>query len=350
VKLYFIVAAEVVAAVAIGVVVFLVGPWSSGSTSGSRGVYVVSATTGDVVKIDPETLEVTETIRLGAAYLSTIAVAGDYLYYARWDGSSSSSVGRYDLATGVNEPTFIDHPFYQPFLRASPTEPGVLFVGERGKSPASIQKWSVPTDGAAPAVLAATEHGAMGGNLQDFEISDDGTTIWPACGAPYEFLELRTSDLRLTGRIYPAVSYPNSVDAVRVGDGHYLLGGTDSFDQATHLYETSDPTSEAAHYSATGRTDRAGSVALSPDATKIYRVVMAPDGANASIETLSAATGSVLATSGWPISRYFLDGIQTDPARGTVFVSLEDGVGVLSSEGSFVATIPVAGPGQIVIT
>lgn len=346
---YIIVGIATVAVAAIGVAVVLYTPWSSESASVSRGVYVVSATTGGVVKIDPETRQVTETIELDAAYLSTIDVAGEYLYYASWDGTSRSSIGRYNLATDENEPAFIVEEFYAALLRSSPAQPGVLFVGEQGLSPANIQKWSVPSDGEVPTLLARTEHGPMGSNLQDFEISDDGAKIWSACGAPYEFLELNTSDLRLSGRIYPAEAYPNAVDAVDTGDTEYLLGGSDSLDASIHFYDTKDPRSEA-HYAAAERTDVAGSVVLSPDASKIYRVVPAEDRVSAVIETLAADTGDVLATAPVRLSEYVADGIQTDPASGTVFVSLADGVGVLDPEGTALETIPVAGAGQIVIT
>lgn len=344
---YLIVAAAAVAVAGVGVV--LLAPWSSQSASVSRGVYVVSATTGDVVKIDPATRQVTEMIGLGAAYLSTIAVADEYLYYAASEGSSRSSIGRYNLATGENAPTFIAEEFYAPFLRTSPTERDVLFVGERGLSPANIQKWSVPSDGEEPSLLARTEHGPMGSDLQDFEISDDGTRIWSACGSPYDFLELNTSDLRLSGRIFPAVPYPKSVDAVSVGGTEYLLGGVNSDDEATHLYAVNDPASHM-RFDAAQDTDVAGSVALSADASKIYRVVPGEVGVSASVETLSADTGAMLATSPVSLSEYFSDAIQIDPVNGSVFLSLAEGVGVLDPEGAVLETIPVAGAGQIVIT
>ena len=354
-KRTLIIAVALLGIACIGAGVVLYAPWSSESSSEStsrsstvsRGVYVVSATTGDVIKIDPATRR-TETIGLGAAYLATIAVAGDYLYYASSNGSSRSTIGRYDLATDKNDPAFVAEEFYAPFLGTSPTQPDVLFVGERGLSPANIQKWSVSSDD-EPSLVARTEHGPMGSNLQDFEISADGTRIWSACGAPYDFVELDTSDLRLSGRIFPAVPYPKSVDAVSVGPTEYLLGGVDSDDETTHLYTLSDPTSHI-RLDAAQNTDVAGSVALSPDASKIYRVVPSEDGVRASIETVSADTGAVLATRPVMLSQYFADRIQTDPANGMVFVSLEDGVGVLDPNGTLVETVPVAGPGQIVIT
>ena len=65
----------------------------------------------------------------------------------------------------------------------------------------------------------------MGSNLGDFQISDDGSKIWSACGYPYDFLELSTSDLRLTGRVLPAEPYPNSVDSVAVGGARSISSG-----------------------------------------------------------------------------------------------------------------------------
>jgi hypothetical protein len=354
VRLTVVVAAAAVAVAAIGAGVVLLAPWSSesGSGPGSRGVYVVSATTGDVVKVDPETREVSETIRLGAAYLSSIAIAGEYLYYSTFSPESSwSSIGRYNLSTGENEATFIDHEFHWAFLRASPTDPEVLFVGERGLSSASIQKWGVPASGEVPSLLTETEPaGPLGGDLQDFEISDDGATIWSAAANPQDFLELSTSDLRLTGRRFPVEYWPNSVDWVSVGGTEYLLGGTNSYSEPSiHLYRTNDPAS-AQHYGLTDAgTHIAGAVALAPDATKIYRMV-GEEGADGSIETLSTDMGALLAAAPVRLSEYFYDSIQTDPATGIVFVSLEDGVGVLDPDGTLVETVPIPGPGQIVIT
>lgn len=317
------------------------------------GVYVTSTTTGDVVKIDPATLQVTQTIHTGAAWLTSIAVGGQYLYYSAYSSTSSSwtTIGRYNLSTQENQPTYINQQFYSPILRTSPQQPGVLFVGEEALSPADIQKWSVPARGKKPSLLARTEHGPMGSSLGDFQISEDGSKIWSACGAPYEFVELNTSDLRLSGRTFPAVPYPNTVDAVSADGTEYLLGGTDSpYDPSIHLYTTSD-TGSGVHYGIAGTTSMIGSAVLSPDASKIYRVVTDVYGENGSIETLSAATGAVLTTTPVSISDYFAEGIHADPTTGRVFVSLDNAVGVLDPNGVLLQTIPsVTAARQVLIT
>ncbi len=322
------------------------------------GVYVVSTTAGAVVKIDPATLQVTETIQLGVPYVSSIAIAGDNLYYSAYSSLSSSyaTIGRYNLTTKQNEPAYISQQFYAPVLRASPALPNVLFVGEAALSPADIQKWSVSVMGKnprrqmPPSLLARTEHGPMGSNLQDYQISADGTKIWSACGSPYEFVELNTSDLRLSGRTFPAVPYPTSVDSVSVGGTEYLLGGTNStYDTSIHLYRASDPGS-GVHY-ANGLTSRkAGAVALSPDASKIYHLVTDASEGNASIHTLSAATGEVLATTPVTTSDYSYEGIDVDPVSGRVFVAMNNSVGVLNPDGTLLQSIPnVPAAGQVLI-
>jgi YVTN family beta-propeller protein len=315
-------------------------------------VYVVSTTAGSVVKINPATLQVTETIQLGAPYLSSVAISGDYLYYTSYPGASSyATIGRYSLSTKRDEPAYIDQQFYSPVLRASPKLQNVLFIGEAGLSPADIQKWSVPTArGKRPSLLARTEHGPMGSNLGDYQISGDGTKIWSACGAPYEFVELNTSDLRLSGRIFPAVPYPTSVDSVTVAGAEYLLGGSNSvYDTSLHLYAAGDPGS-GVHYAGGGTTSLAGAVALSPTASTLYHVVTDVFGQNGSVETLSAATGEVLATTAVPISPYFWEGLHVDPVSGRVFVALDDAVGILSPSGSLLETIPnIPGAGQVLI-
>ncbi len=165
------------------------------------------------------------------------------------------------------------------------------------------------------------------------------------------FVELNTSDLRLSGRRFPAVPYPHSVDSVSAGGTEYLLGGTNStYDASIHLYKANDPAS-GVHYGSDGTTIRYGSAALSPDGSRIYRVVGDADEEGASIQTLSAATGEVLATTPVPVSDYFNEGIDADPATGSVFVALANAVGVVGPRGRLLKTIPnVAGAGQILIT
>ena len=195
----------------------------------------------------------------------------------------------------------------------------------------------------------------MGSNLQDFEISDDGTRIWSASGAPYEFVELNTSDLALSGRIFPAVPYPTSVDSVSADGTEYLLGGTNSDTGSTHVFQTAgDMNAWTIGADATPLTEP-GSVAVSPDASKVYRVIPVPNDAvpdtiDATLETLSIDPGPALTTNHVQLSKYFLDAIQADPATGNVYVSLQDGIGVFDPDGTLIETVPVAGPGQIVIT
>jgi YVTN family beta-propeller protein len=365
VKRYPVALAAVVAAVAAAVASVAVSGASAAKPPPppppppTPGVYVVSTTAGSVVKIDPATLQVTETIQLGVPYLSSIAIAGDNLYYSAYSSTFSSyaTIGRYNLTTKQNEPAYISQQFYAPVLRTSPALPGVLFVGEAGLSPANIQKWSLPAmvkkpkRQDPPSLLARTEHGPMGSNLGDYQISADGTKIWSACGAPYEFVELNTSDLRLSGRVFPAVPYPNSIDSVSVGGTEYLLGGTDStYDASIHLYNASDPGS-GVHYATGATTGEGGAVALSPDASKIYHLVTDVYGENASIQTLSAATGELLATTPVQMSVYFWESIHVDPVSGRVFVALNNSVGVLNPDGTLLQTIPnVPAAGQVLIT
>jgi YVTN family beta-propeller protein len=364
VKRYPVVLAAVVAAVAATVATVAVSGASAAKPPPPPppptppGVYVVSTTAGTVVKIDPATLQVTETIQLGVPYVSSIAIASDNLYYSAYSSLSSSyaTIGRYNLTTKQNEPAYISQQFYAPVLRSSPALPNVLFVGEAGLSPANIQKWSVPAMAkkpsrqVPPSLLARTEHGPMGSNLGDYQISADGTKVWSACGYPYDFVELNTSDLRLSGRTFPAEPYPTSVDSVTVGGTEYLLGGTNSiYGRSIHLYEASDPGS-GVHYATGSTTGKAGAVALSPDASKIYRLVTDVYGGNASVETLSAATGELLATTPVTTSNYFYEGIDVDPVSGRVFVAMNDSVGVLNPDGTLLQSIPnVTATGQVLI-
>lgn len=317
----------------------------------ARSVYVISTSNANVVRIDPTTLQVAETIELAGGFVGSIAVAGGRLFYSNYDAPWGAVIGRYDLSTAADNPSYISQATYSPILRTSPALPDVLFIGEAAQSPSHIQKWSVPSaKGRKPSLLARTEHGPLGGNLGDFAISADGSKVWSADGAMGAFLELSSSDLSLTGRSFTAVAYPTSIDTVLAGGKEWIVGGTDSvYDTSVHLYDAANPASRV-DYGANGTSWVKGAVVLSPDASKIYRVVNDYSGA-ARIETLSAATGAVLASVPVNLSpNVFYEGMAVDRVTGNVFVTLADSVGVLDPGGALVRVIPnVAGAQQVVI-
>ena len=318
----------------------------------ARSVYVISTSNANVVRIDPTTLQVVETIELAGGFFGNIAVAGGRLYYTNYDAPGGAVIGRYDLSTAVDNPVYISQATYAPILRTAAALPDVLFVGEAAQSPSNIQKWSVPSaKGRKPSLLAKTEHGPLGGNLGDFAISADGSKVWSADGAMGAFLELSSSDLRLTGRSFPAVAYPNSIDTVVAGGKEWIVGATYSpYETSVHLYDAANPASRV-DYGANGTSSVPGGVGLSPDASKIYRVVDGFDGSAARIETLSAGTGAVLGSV--PVNmtpNLFYEGMAVDRVTGNVFVTLTDSVGVFDSGGALVRVIPnVAGAQQVVI-
>ena len=146
------------------------------------------------------------------------------------------------------------------------------------------------------------------------------------------------------------MAYPTSIDAVVAGGKEWIVGGTDSvYDTSVHLYDAANPASRV-DYGANGTSWVKGAVVLSPDASRIYRVVNDYSGA-ARIETLSAATGAVLASVPVNLSPdVFYEGMAVDRITGNVFVTLADSVGVLDPGGALVRVIPnVAGAQQVVI-
>lgn len=310
-------------------------------------VYVLARNLGAVVVVNGDTMAIERTIDLGVAQLTSISVAGNSLWYA-WGGSSSSSgVGRYNLSTDANDPNVITG-VYSGLVRVQPERPGILYVGEQGLSPANIRKFDVTLS--PPVLLARTEHGPMGSNLGDFEISADGTKIWSACGSPYEITEIRTSDMKLSGKVFPTGPYPTGVARTPTAAGELVVGGTNSvYDPDVHVFAAANPAVTDSHE--TGKWSVAGNVATNADGSRVYAVHAAnyPFGGAGELVTVARPSGTITRT---PITTAstFNNGVDVDTKTGRVWVATSNSVSVFSTYGAPVATLSaIAGPSAIVV-
>jgi hypothetical protein len=303
-------------------------------------VYVIAKSTGSVLRINANTLAIEKTITLGVTLLNSIVVIGDTLWYS-W-GDQWGSIGRYNLTTDVNETQVISSIYYG-LLRAAPGQTGILYVGEQGQSPADIQKFDI--SGNTPVLLKTIDD--AGSNLGDFKISADGTKIWSASGAPYNIVEIRTSDMVLSGTTFNTGAYPVAVDRITVNGIELLVGGTASwYDTDLHVFQASNPAITTSYE--TSYDIPSGGVAFSKNATKVYSVNN-PKSGGSELVTLFGPTGAIFRT---PLttSATFNSGIGVDYLSGRVFVAALDSVSVFDTSGNLVGTIPsVAGASTVLV-
>jgi hypothetical protein len=227
-------------------------------------VYVALTSVGKIARITAATAEVAETYTIGRTIGDSVAVEGGRLWFSH--GSSTwESLGSLDLATGT--PTFdrITN-LYAPLLRTSASRPGELFVGERGLSPANVQRWNVAVT--TPTRLARTGHNDVGSNLRDYALSPDGSVFWMSTGSPYRYPEVDATSLVPNGVIYPGVAYPNSVG---VGSELVAFGSDAYYDDDVRVYRQGEPVALLTY--GFGRTLAHNGLAMSDDDTMLYAVV-----------------------------------------------------------------------------
>jgi hypothetical protein len=313
-------------------------------------VYVIAKSLGSVMRINANTLAVEKTINLGVSSLNSIAVIDDMLWYC-WGDQGAGYIGRYNLTTDVNETKVIGYTinsidvYAGSLLRTTPTQPGILYVGAQDVSPANIQKIDISVN--PPVLLARTEHGPMGSNLGDFKISEDGTKIWSASGSPYSIVEIRTSDLVLSGTTFDTGPYPTAVDRTTVNGSEVVVGGIDdSNGNDIFVFKASDPSIMESYQ--TGTDSLRGDIAVNASATRIYAVHTKSD-STSELVTVASPTGVVNRTN-ITTSSTFNSGIGVDNLTGRVFVATLNSVGVFDSGGNAIGNISsIAGASTILV-
>ncbi|MFE0002801.1 YncE family protein [[Kitasatospora] papulosa] len=154
----------------------------------------------------------------------TLAVSGERLWFG-YGTEGAGDIGSVDLTTASPVVTLgqatADNWYSAPALATSEAAPGVLVVGERDVSPATLAVYDVRT---ATARRTAERRLHDAGDTQDLTFTADGKNVILASGSPYYHQVLRTSDLADAGR-YPAAAYPN---AVAVAADGAVAAGVDS--------------------------------------------------------------------------------------------------------------------------
>lgn len=317
----------------------------------AANVYVIAKSIGSVIRINANTLAVEKTINLGVSLLNSIVVIGDKLWYS-W-GDQEGYIGCYNLTTDQNDTKVIGYNinnidiYTGSILRSAPAQPGILYVGAQNVSPANIQKIDISVN--PPVLLARTEHGPMGSNLGDFKVSADGSKIWSACGSPYYIVEIRTSDMLLSGTTFDTGAYPTAVDRTTVNGTEILVGGIASYsstEKDIYVFQASNP-AIADSYTTGSYSDR-GNIAISKNASLIYSVHPKTT-SDSELVTVSRPSGAIKRV---PIttSTTFNSGIGVDYLSGRVFVATSNSVSVFDGSGSLVGIISsIAGASTILV-
>ncbi len=151
--------------------------------------------------------------------------AGNETLYAQ--GQSAIDVAS---GTAVSAPIAAGNYFYDPYIVASPD--GLhLAILERGLEPGGLYSFQAVAAGGQLTIAPVQSNSFINGeNCSVMAISADGTRLYPACGAPYEFDVYDWSTLTQIQTLR-AVPYPNNAVIDSNGD---FIGGVDG------LYEADD--------------------------------------------------------------------------------------------------------------
>jgi hypothetical protein len=121
-------------------------------------------------------------------------------------------------------------------VMATARNANVLVAAEPGLSPATLVSYAEEADGTLTQKASTRDAGS---NLGDLAVTPDGSTVYTACGAPYEILAFSVADLSPRGRL-TTDPYPDSV-AVSP-QGTRLAGGSDAYyDPDVFVFSTHDP-------------------------------------------------------------------------------------------------------------
>lgn len=163
-------------------------------------------------------------------------ISGDFSFaFAKPSGQATlfaPGQSAIDVGSGqaVSKPITITNGFYDPLIAATPNGKRLAIL-ERGLSPGSIYMYSVSRGAKRQLTVdQTTTSSIVGENCQAMAISADGSRVYPACGAPYEF-DVYDGATLIQVQTLPAVPYPDNAAIDSNGD---FVGGVNG------LYEVDD--------------------------------------------------------------------------------------------------------------
>nr|MDT0660698.1 hypothetical protein [Micromonospora sp. DSM 115978] len=192
-------------------------------------LYVALPNANQIVAFDTGSLAETARYATGtAACPSSLALAGDRLYFGYGCDQWGGNIGRIDLATqpatvhtGLASEDFYNHPL----LDTVTSDPSVLIAGQPGLSPAAVSVYQIGAAGGLT-FQRRTAHNATGSYLRDVALSRDGTTVYLAQGSPYGIQAFAVADLGQQSQFIPTTAYPNAVEVSP--SGTRIAAGSDA--------------------------------------------------------------------------------------------------------------------------
>lgn len=209
---------------------------------GAHAIVALNAQTGGIVRTYPysQSLDVRAVTQIGVGSRAVLISSIGRVY----DVATGAELGPYVLPAGGTTSFAVD-PLSRYFVTL-----------DTGRSPASIEKFSIKrtalTEDGITIAWAAGTSGA-GSNGQDSCLSNDGTRLYTANGAPYTFPMYRPNGtvLQYLGEL-PASAYPNNAEC---GWSGIFVGGAQTYSMLddTWIYRSDDSLLTTFHMSAAAR-------------------------------------------------------------------------------------------------
>jgi hypothetical protein len=227
-----------------------------------------------ISEINTQTL--TETKRFSTAPYSgpsSLVVAGGKLWFSCFEGQTgclaSANLDGSGLAAASGISGFSTFPA---MLAAGGSGNHLLALADRTSSPPNIAVYDV--SGAAPSLVKQIHADGSVSDVESMTFTPSGANLLLATGAPYFIQSLATSTLLPSGQ-YPTGPYPDAVAVT--GDGKYVAGGVDGSTGSNDVFvypagATTPVRTWAIGSSNTGSPLTAGSLAFSPDASRLFAV------------------------------------------------------------------------------
>lgn len=198
-----------------------------------------------------------------------------------WD-----SIYRVNFTTGALIGQF--GTFYSGALLKTNATGTIVYIGERGLSPATIYRYVLGSTTVTSGI--ATPFNTIGSNLRDFSVSPVSDELFAAAGFPYSITRINATNLLVTGS-FATGPYPAAVDT----SFNYRVYATpnDPYNRKLYQFNVAQGTSTSYSLAAIPNfqysESQARGVAVSKDGSKVYTVVGYPYSAspNSAIEVVS---------------------------------------------------------------
>jgi YVTN family beta-propeller protein len=185
-------------------------------------VYVASAGANEIAAIDTTTLTVTTPVTSLPCGPSSLAYAGDKLYFSYSCSAATGSIGSVDfsgaapvVATGLNSDQWAGAPA---LASGSPSSP---YLAAADTSAVDVYDVSTGAPSATPARRANDMSVCQ--NFEALAMTPDATAVAVACGAPYYISVMKTSDLTTIDTYGGSSPYPAGV--AMSADSAVIAGG-----------------------------------------------------------------------------------------------------------------------------